>query len=59
MQDHSSSCFWYLSLVGEFNPGAYVIFLLRGTGVCPLVEGAGSYPSGGQGRVEGSTVHSH
>ena len=46
-------------LVGEFNPGAYVIFLLRGTGVCPLVGGAGFYPPGGQGHVEGSTVHSH
>ena len=38
-------------LVGEVGPGACAGFLLGETGACPLVGGAGSCPSDGQGHV--------
>ena len=41
------------SLVGEAGPGACAGFLVGGTGVCPLVDGAGPCPSGGQGYIKG------
>ena len=39
-------------LVGEVGPRAYASFLVGEIGVCPLVSGAGSYPSGEQSHVE-------
>ena len=36
-------------LVGELCPGACAGLLARGTGVCPLVDRADSYTTGGQG----------
>ena len=38
-------------MVDEAGLGAYGGFLVEGTGACPLVGGAGSYPFGGQGCV--------
>lgn len=40
-------------LVGEVGPGPCAGFLMRRTAACPLVVGAGSCPSGGQGHVKG------
>ena len=40
-------------LVVEVGPGVCADFLVGETGACPLVGGAGSYPSGGQSRVMG------
>ena len=44
LQVYSSSCFWYLPLVGEFGPVTCVGFLLGGTGACILVVRAWSCP---------------
>ena len=40
-------------LVGEVGPRAYAGFLVGGTDACPLMGGAGTCPSGEQGRVKG------
>ena len=37
--------------MGKVGPGGCAGFLLGGTGACPLVDGAGSCASGGQGHV--------
>ena len=37
--------------VSEFGPGAYVGFLVRGTGACALVGRAESRPSDGQAHI--------
>ena len=42
--------------MGEIDPGASVGFLVGGTGAYPLVCGAGSCPSVGQGHVKGSVL---
>ena len=40
-------------LVVEVDPGTCAGFLLEGTGAFPVVGGAGSCPSDGQGHVKG------
>lgn len=42
----------FCSLVGEVGPAACTGFLVRGTGACLLMGGAGS-PPGGQGHIRG------
>ena len=51
LQDHSFLASDVCPLVGETGLEACVGFLVRGAGACPLVAGAGSWPSGGQGHV--------
>ena len=46
------------SLVDEAVLGACAGFLVSRTGSCPLVSGAGSYPSGGQGCSQKDFKHS-
>ena len=38
--------------MGKVGSGACVGFLVEGPGACVLLGGAGSYLSGGQGRVQ-------
>ena len=51
LQSHCSSCFWYLPLVVEFGPVAWVGFLVGGTHACILVGWSESCPSDGQGCI--------
>ena len=47
----SSCCFWCLPPVGKVSSVGCVGFLVEGTGVCVLMDGAGSCLSDGQGCI--------
>ena len=51
LQDHSFLLSGVCPLVGEAGLEACAGFLVGGAGACPLVYGAGYWPSGGQGHV--------
>ena len=52
LQVRHSRCFWCLSPVGKVGSVGCIGFLVEGTGVCVLVDEAGSCLSGGQDRVQ-------
>ena len=56
LQVYSSRRFWCVLPVGEVGSVGCVGFLVEGTGVCLLVDEAGSCLSGGQGRIRWCVV---
>ena len=53
LQGHNFLASGVCSLEGEVCLEPCVGFLAGASGACPLVRGAGSWPSGGQGHVKG------
>ena len=53
LQDHSFLVSGVCLLVGEAGLETCAGFLVGGASVCPLVGGAGSWPSGWQGHAKG------
>ena len=51
LQVLSSHCFWFLPPVAKVVSVCFVGFLVEGTGVCVLVDEAGSCRSGGQDHI--------